>query len=139
MTQEAASPRTDSPLQRVSNSTSSIYVTSTVSKPNAIEVLQSIASVLHCIIHQGSIGNQEPAVLARGALQVFDERVYVPLQTGKRLKWSQDDNESVPPPEIVFQFLKSCVDRAAFSSECMVIACVLVLAVRGACAYPKAT
>ena len=115
-----------SPAQpRVSNSTSSIYVTSTVSKPNTIEVLQAISSVLHCIIHQGSIGHQEPAPMASSAIQVFDERIYVPAQTGKRLKWSQD-SEGVPPPEIVFRFLKSCVDRASFSSECMVIALILL-------------
>jgi hypothetical protein len=112
---------------RVSNSTSSIYVKSTVSRPDVIEVLQSISSVLHCIIHQGSVASDQPAPATTGVLQIFDERVYVPGRSGKRLRWDDSStSDSVPPPEIVFAFLKACVDRAAFSIECMVIALVLL-------------
>ena len=126
---------------RHANSTSTIYANSTISHPNEAEVLQSVASVLHCIMLQNAIpmGGMAPEVEARIAM--FDERSYTKKEIRKRLRWgfnrtSNEDekdaskrafpDEGVPPVTEIYYFLMACSQRASFSSEVSIIALVLL-------------
>jgi len=126
--------------QRHSNSTSTIYANSTISHPNESEVMQSVASVLHCIMLQNATtGGVAPEVDPR--LAMFDERSYTKKETRKRLRWgfnrttSENEKDSskrafpdegVPPVTEIYYFLMACSQRASFSVECSIIALVLL-------------
>jgi hypothetical protein len=126
---------------RHSNSTSTIYASSTISSPNDSEVIQSVASVLHCIMLQNAIptGGMAPDIDPRIAM--FDERSYTKKETRKRLRWgfnlttAEDEkdaskrafpDEGVPPVTEIYYFLMACSQRAQFASECSIIALVLL-------------
>jgi len=129
------------PPMRHSNSTSTIYANSTIANPNEAEVMQSVASVLHCIMLQNAIptGGMAPDVDPRIAM--FDERSYTKKETRKRLRWgfnrtaaeNEKDSskrafpdEGVPPVTEIYYFLMACSQRASFSVECSIIALVLL-------------
>lgn len=126
---------------RQANSTSTIFVKSTIAHPNETEVMQSVASVLHCIMLQHTAiptGGAAPSVVPE--LGMFDERTYTGKESRKRLRWgfystNKQENshsqrefpdEGVPPVSEIFMFLIACSRRASFSSECSIIALVLL-------------
>lgn len=128
------------PPARTANSTSTVYANSTISHPNEAEVMQSVASVLHCIMLQNAIptGGMAPEIEPRIAM--FDERSYTNRECRKRLRWgfnrSTSDgsdsskrafpDEGVPPVTEIYYFLMACSQRASFSIECSIIALVLL-------------
>lgn len=134
--------------KKPSNSTSTIYANSTISHPNESEVLQSVASVMHCIMLQSAVpatpGGETSAPEVDPKLALFDERSYTSNagETRKRLRWGfnrpptmkmQQDpvkrlvpDEGVPPATEIYYFLMACSQRASFSSECSIIALVLL-------------
>ena len=75
------------PPARHSNSTSTIYANSTVAHPDESEVMQSVASVLHCIMLQNAIPTAGMAPEIEPRLAMFDERSYTKKETRKRLRW----------------------------------------------------
>lgn len=136
--------------KKPSNSTSTIYANSTISHPNESEVLQSVASVMHCIMLQSAAspttpGGNTSAPDVDPNLALFDERTYTSNagETRKRLRWgfnrppmqnmTYEDpmkrlvpDEGVPPATEIYYFLMACSQRASFSSECSIIALVLL-------------
>lgn len=131
----SAKPVTKEPRKnKLSNSTSSMYIQSTIVSPNSTEVLEAIASVLHCIMLQGASAGNSIAPPVDPSLQMFDERHYVSQHLRKRLRWGAPDgmndrtapDENVPPCNEIFYFLKATMDRASFSPVCTIIALVLL-------------
>lgn len=118
---------------RTANSTSTIYANSTISKPNEAEVTHSVGAVLQCIMMQNAHPSNGAAPEIDSYISMFDERSYIKQESRKRLRWALSRNseeespdEGVPPLSEICYFVMACSQRASFSSECSIIALVLL-------------
>ena len=131
--------------KRRHNSTSSIYVQSTISSPNTQEIIKSVSTILQCLMIQSiqESGNTPDTVPIEAQFQLFDERHYYnlhhkhpsrdPYAMDLSADAAADDNmrEAMarrPTPQVpeIYAFLKSIFDLARFSPECNTISLILI-------------
>jgi hypothetical protein len=116
---EPANPRPcTARAKQAASSTSSIHATSAISHPNVLQIIKSVAFVVHCTL--ASMDLTEGTTLD-AEYPYFDERFY----------WAEQgapcQSAEAPPTTVdqIASFIAGCVQRAAFSCEDLVIALVL--------------
>lgn len=110
------SNNSESGLRR-SNSTGTLFVDSTISKPNRDDTLACVALALHLIIQDGH-HQEEPLLLS----DKFDEKRF-PL-TAARVP--DDYATRVPADTEIFEFMDQLFEAASLSAECGIITLVYI-------------
>jgi len=122
--------------QQKSNSTSSIYITSTLTKPDTDEVVFCIAAVLHDRICQGEQVGSE----ARNKYPFFSEDnnpLYAepsPLSDSDARGSDTDGSDNsmkrakreIPSEDMIFHTIRSVYECARIPSECLIVSLVYI-------------
>ena len=105
------------------NSTSSLYIDSTISKPCIDEIIFCVSIAIHDRIHEGE--EKRAAAKAEGSNFpiMFDA-------TGVNPLFNQEQPADGPTEQSIFQIIKSIYTIAEFSSECLVISLLYIERVR---------
>ena len=101
------------------NSTSSMYISSTMSVPDNDEIMLSVGTVIKCILSKHA-SDKVPPIDADKELCLFDERYHQDGRSETKL------SDELTTAEDVFHFLKSVFEMAQFSPECNTISLVLI-------------
>ena len=101
------------------NSTSSLYIDSTISKPCIDEIIFCVSIAIHDRIHEGE--EKRAAATADGSAFpiMFDA-------TGVNPLFNQEQPADGPTEQSIFQIIKSIYTIAEFSSECLVISLLYI-------------
>lgn len=99
-------------LLRRSNSTASLFIKDTVTKPKVNDLLSSVATMLHCQLTKDE--GSKPTD-ANDPFYFFREDTYVKKKTDK-----------LPTPEEMFAFLHGMMRVGEFPLECSIIALVYI-------------
>jgi len=115
--------------QRKFNSTSSLYINSTITKPNTDEIIFCLAIVIHDRVHddEESIANdKEGAASAAALFPMNDEPLFDHL----------DRTNEVPSDDLIFKTIKMIFSTAAFSAECLIVALLYIERLRSSQKVP---
>jgi len=117
------------PLARIqhhkSNSTSSIFMTSNITCPRILELITSVATMLHCQMmrdRENAVANPS----ARNKFMYFNEEVYTGAAPAT----------DIPSVQDIYLFLKGVFDVGQFHPECCVIALVYINRLIGVTGMP---
>ena len=119
--------------QQKANSTSSIYITSTLVKPDTDEVVFCIAAVIHDRIQQGEVGSADE----RHRFPFFSEDnnpLYAPPaeRDGRGDDSSGSDSSmkrtrrEVPTEDMIFHTIRSVYECARIPAECLIVSLVYI-------------
>jgi len=120
----------DEPVRRP-NSTSSMYISSTMSVPDNDEIMLSVGTVIKCILTRHSSKGDFP-IDSNEEFRLFDERFHnlSPLEQKEMDMGAYDHGDyldlATASAEAIFHFLKSVFEMAQFSPECNTISLVLI-------------
>lgn len=101
------------------NSTSSLYIDSTISKPCIDEIIFCVSIAIHDRIQEG----EERKARAEAAGQAFPVMFDA---SGNRPLFNQPQPLDGPTEQSIFQIIKSIYTIAEFSSECLVISLLYI-------------
>lgn len=104
------------------NSTSSLYIDSTISKPCIDEIIFCVSIAIHDRIHEGEERRRLADEAGEPFPVMFDASHRHPL-------FNQQQPEEGPSEQSIFQIIKSIYTIAEFSSECLVISLLCAAAV----------
>lgn len=107
---------TENGLRR-SNSTSTLFVDSTVSRPNMEDTLRCVALALHYTIVDGH-AQEEPETYP----SKFDERTFPLTEARVPHTYATD----IPDDEIIYDFMNRLFHAAALTAECGIITIVYI-------------
>jgi len=113
------------------NSTSTMYIKSTILKPEIQEVIYCVAIVLHDRITTEEVaGDETPHIEQQHCFPFFSEDnnpLYkVPDRTQDLRRSRQRKVRTVPTEAFIFETIKSVYDCAHFSEECVVISLIYI-------------
>lgn len=101
------------------NSTSSLYIDSTISKPCIDEIIFCVSIAIHDRIHEGEERRRQSEEQGEPFPIMFDASHRHPL-------FNQQQPEEGPSEQSIFQIIKSIYTIAEFSSECLVISLLYI-------------
>jgi len=117
-------PEEDVQLERKYNSTSTLYVSSTISAPNVNSIIQAVATIIHSQV-------LEDTTLARlvdptSDLYFFSEEKYISQHPQAFDTERLEMLRRTPTVENIYDFYKALYDCAQFSPECCIISLVYI-------------
>ena len=120
-----------------SNTTSSMYIASTITAPNVKSIIQAVSTILHSqMVEDESSGKQ----IEQGSdLQFFSEEKYIDEKPDEFDEQRKSLLRETPSVENIYEFIKALYDCAQFSPECCIINLVYVnrlIAFTGMPLYP---
>jgi len=130
-TSSIASSAASARSQQKANSTSSIYITSTLVTPDTDEVVFCIAAVIHDRIQQGETQSSED----RHRFPFFSEDnnpLYAPpSERNSDVDSSSDSSQKrtrreVPTEDMIFHTIRSVFECARIPSECLIVSLVYI-------------
>jgi len=106
-------------MKRSSNTTSTLYLRSTMAVPNINELSLGVSTVLYCQMLQDSMSKIDEDIQRK--FDMFNEQAYAEL-----LDMWEVPPPSPPPIETIYRYIKSIFDLAKFTPECNILALVVV-------------
>jgi hypothetical protein len=117
------------------NSTSSVYISSTISKPDTEEITFCVAVVIHDRIMQGEV---QPAEV-RSRFYYFSEDnnpLYAEPVPSSDDALAKKPKREVPSEETIYHTIHSIHDCAGFSSECLIVCLIYMERITSTSAVP---
>lgn len=109
---------------RYSNTTGSMYINSSITKPNVKSIIQSVATILHSqLIEDQEAGKDIPK---ESDLQFFSEEKYIDEKPEDFDEGRKQLLRETPTVENIYEFIKALYDCSQFSPECCIICLVYV-------------
>ncbi|CAK92817.1 unnamed protein product (macronuclear) [Paramecium tetraurelia] len=109
---------------RYSNTTSSMYIKSTISNPNVKSIIQAVSTILHSQMQEDQ--EQGKQIPKTSELYFFSEEKYIeekPEEFDEQRKLLLREPPSV---DNIYEFMKALYDCAQFSPECCIICLVYI-------------
>ena len=114
----------DVQLERKFNSTSTLYVNSTISAPNVNSIIQAVATIIHSQVLEDTA--QGRLVSPSSDLYYFSEEKYISEHPQAFDPQRLELLRRTPTVENIYDFYKALYDCAQFSPECCIISLVYI-------------
>eukprot|EP00742_Colponemidia_sp_Colp-10_P004789 GILJ01005109.1.p1 GENE.GILJ01005109.1~~GILJ01005109.1.p1 ORF type:complete len:277 (-),score=25.67 GILJ01005109.1:64-840(-) len=109
---------------RKSNTTSSIYVSSTISAPNVQNLIRAVSTILHDQIQEDeTVGTR---VQTHEDLFVFSEEKYIRQKPDAFSSTALERLRQQPSVDDISNFIKALYECAEFSTECCVLSLIFI-------------
>lgn len=109
---------------RRSNTTSSVYATSTIYQPNVSTMIQSVATIIHSqMIEDVSLGRE---IESSSDLYYFSEEKYIRENPESFDEARLALLRKMPTVDDLYEFMRALYDCAQFSPECCIICLVYI-------------
>jgi len=109
---------------RKANTTSSLYISSTITSPNVKSIIQAVATILHSQMLEDQNSGKK---LAPGSdLYFFSEEKYISEKPEEFDEQRKALLRETPTAENIYEFMKALYDCAQFSPECCIICLVYI-------------
>lgn len=110
--------------RKYANTTSSLFIDSTISSPNVLKIIQSVATILNSQMLEDKQGTN--SINKKSDLYFFSEEKYIEEKPGDYDEQRKALLRQMPTIDSISEFVKALFDCAQFSAECCIICLIYI-------------
>lgn len=114
----------DSRYDKHASTTSSLFITSTITAPNVKSIIQAVSTILHSQMLEDQANGKE--IPEASELYYFSEEKYIKEKPEEFDEQRKALLRETPTVDNIYEFMKALYDCAQFSPECCIICLVYI-------------